>query len=102
MNDTRTITDCDAATIETTFEGRWGIWLSGTGRWWAAFRGPLSAADQAAGCVPFLRAATPGQLTRDIRAQEELRTPAAPPTAAIRPAQPSAASPSGQPGQRHA
>lgn len=73
MTDTRTPADRTAAAIKTEFEGRWGIWLSGTGRWWAAYRGPLSAADQAAGCVPFLRAANPGQLTDGIRQQERLR-----------------------------
>ncbi len=73
MTDTRTPADRTAAAIETEFESRWGIWLSGTGRWWAAYRGPLSAADQTAGCVPFLRAATPGQLAQDIRRQEHLR-----------------------------
>jgi hypothetical protein len=73
MTHTRTPADHAAAAIEAEFDGRWGIWLSGTGRWWAAYRGPLTAADQTAGCVPFLRAATLGQLTQDIRQQEHLR-----------------------------
>jgi hypothetical protein len=38
-----------AATAEAGFDGRWGIWLSDTGQWWAARRQALSAEEMAAG-----------------------------------------------------
>jgi hypothetical protein len=67
-----TVTDQTALAIETAFNGRWHAWLSDTGRWWAARKHPLTAAALTAGCLPFLTAATPDQLTSLIRAQEEL------------------------------
>jgi hypothetical protein len=61
---------CTLETLDAAFGGRWGIWLSDTGRWWAARRAALSAAELAAGCVPFVRADTPDQLADRIQAQE--------------------------------
>jgi hypothetical protein len=61
---------CTLETLDAAFGGRWGIWLSDTGRWWAARRAALSAAELAAGCVPFVRADTPHQLADRIQAQE--------------------------------
>ena len=61
-----------AKTLEAVFGGRWGIWLSETGRWWATRRASLTAAELAAGCVPYLRAETASQLAEHIQAQEEL------------------------------
>jgi hypothetical protein len=58
--------------LEAAFDGRWGIWLSDTGRWWAARRSALSSAELSAGCVPFLRADGPSELADRIRSQEEL------------------------------
>jgi hypothetical protein len=49
------------------------LWLSGTGRLWANWQAELSAAEQAAGCVPFLHADTAEALAGQIRAQEALR-----------------------------
>jgi hypothetical protein len=60
--------------LEAAFDSRWGIWLSDTGHWWASRRDSLSAAGLAAGCVPFLRAGTPGELTELIQEQEAQRT----------------------------
>jgi hypothetical protein len=51
----------------------WALWHSGTGRWWASFRPDLSAAEQSAGCVPFLHADEPEALAGQIRAQEARR-----------------------------
>jgi hypothetical protein len=51
----------------------WALWISGTGRWWASRRDALSAADLAAGCVPFLHADTPESLAAQLRAQKALR-----------------------------
>ncbi len=62
-----------AAATGQEFPG-WTLWLSGTGRLWASWRAELSAAEQAAGCVPFLHADTHAALAVQIRAQEALRT----------------------------
>ena len=61
-----------AKTLEAVFGGRWGVWLSDTGRWWATRRAALTAAELTAGCVPFLRADTEALLAEHIQAQEEL------------------------------
>jgi hypothetical protein len=65
---------CTLETLDATFGGRWGIWLSETGRWWAARRNALTAAEFSAGCVPFLRADGPAELAERIRAQEGMVT----------------------------
>lgn len=62
--------------LEAAFGGRWGIWLSDTGRWWAARRSALSSAELSAGCVPFLRADGPSQLAERIQSQEEMASQA--------------------------
>ncbi len=49
------VTSQAAAALSQEFPG-WTLWVSGTGRWWASRRDALSAAEQAAGCVPFLHA----------------------------------------------
>jgi hypothetical protein len=61
-----------AAALTVEFPG-WTLWLSGTGRWWASWQAELSAAEQAAGCVPFLHADSPEALAGQLRAQEALR-----------------------------
>ena len=71
MND-QFAASCTLESLEAAFGGRWGIWLSDTGRWWAARRAALSAAESSAGCVPFLRADTPDQLAERIQSQEKL------------------------------
>ena len=58
--------------IEAACEDRWGIWLSDTGRWWAACNRSLTASDLNAGCVPFLRADSPAELADAIRQQDRL------------------------------
>lgn len=58
--------------LEAEFGDRWDVWLSDTGRWWAARRNAMSAAELGARCVHFLRAADPTELARLVRAQEEL------------------------------
>jgi hypothetical protein len=60
------------AALSQEFPG-WTLWLSGTGRWWASWRDELSAAELAAGCVPFLHADSPGALAAQLLAQEALR-----------------------------
>jgi hypothetical protein len=62
--------------IENAFGGRWGVWCSDTGCWWASRRHTLSAAQLTAGCVPFLRAADPDQLANCIAAQDDLEAQA--------------------------
>jgi hypothetical protein len=61
-----------AATAEAEFDGRWGIWLSDTGQWWAARRQALSAEELAAGCVPHFQADSPDELRDRIRDEEAL------------------------------
>ncbi len=56
--------------METACNGRWSIWLSDTGRWWAARNRVLDAAALNAGCVPFLRADSHGELAGRIREQD--------------------------------
>ena len=74
--------------IEAAFAGRWGVWVSDTGWWWATRTRALSAEELSAGCVPHLHADDPGELTERIRSQEHLhpagpdaaeRTPPCPP-----------------------
>lgn len=72
MNNTDTSHGHTAALLEAAVDGRWRIWLSDTGHWWATRREPLSANTLTAGCVPFLRAGNPDELTGQIREQEEL------------------------------
>ncbi len=63
---------CTMETLEAAFGGRWGIWLSDTGRWWAARRAALTGPELSAGCVPFLRADTPGQLAERMQTQDQI------------------------------
>ena len=58
--------------IEAACEDRWGIWLSDTGRWWAARNRSLTVSDLNAGCVPFVRAGSPAELADAIREQDGL------------------------------
>ena len=74
--DEHTAAICTMEELEAAFGGRWGIWLSDTGRWWAARRSALSSAELAAGCVPFLRADGPSQLAERIQSQEEMASQA--------------------------
>jgi hypothetical protein len=75
MNTTGTNHHHTAALLEAAFDERWGIWLSDTGHWWATRREPLNANALNAGCVSFLRAGNPDELTGQIREQEELCPP---------------------------
>lgn len=58
--------------IEAEFGGRWGVWLSDTGRWWAARTASLTSVQLNAGCVPFIQADNPDELTERIREQDRL------------------------------
>jgi|GEM_PF-987503 len=66
------ITTATAEAIEANFGGRWGVWLSDTGRWWAARTGALTSAQLNAGCVPYIQADTPDELTERIGEQDRL------------------------------
>jgi len=77
-NDAQDDSDSTATAIEDTFSGRFGIWRSTTGRWWAARRHALTAAETSAGCQPFIHADDPETLTRRIQEQENLRPPPPP------------------------
>jgi hypothetical protein len=56
--------------IESEFPG-WGLWHSGTGRWWA-FRtaaNPLTISQLRAGCQLIVQANTPDTLRGEIRTE---------------------------------
>ena len=74
------VTGPAAAALSREFPA-WALWVSGTGRWWASRRGDISAAQRAAGCVPFLHADGPDALAGQLRAQEAI-TDTTPPTLA--------------------
>lgn len=67
-----------AAAIETACDHRWALWLSDTGTRWAARTVRLTAAQVTAGCVPFLRADTPGELAAAISDQDRAGPPQLP------------------------
>jgi hypothetical protein len=72
MSEKHSLTGAD---IETACSERWAVWQSDTGQWWAARTQPLTASQLTAGCVPFLRAATPEELTQAISQEERLTDP---------------------------
>ncbi len=53
----------DPATVIRQQYPGWTIWVSDTRRWWAFRKVELTAADIAAGCVPFLHADDPAAST---------------------------------------
>jgi hypothetical protein len=65
-------TAATAEAIEADFGGRWIVWFSDTGRWWAARTAVLTSAQINAGCVPFIEADSPDDLTGRIRQQDPL------------------------------
>ena len=67
-------TTATAEAIEADFGGRWGVWLSDTGRWWAARTSALTSAQLNAGCVPFIQADNPDELAERIREQDRLNS----------------------------
>jgi hypothetical protein len=75
MDHTQPSITSTAEALENMFGGRWGVWLSDTGRWWASRRDALTAAELGEGCVPFIRADTTDELAERIQEQEELCSP---------------------------
>jgi hypothetical protein len=76
QTDERAVTESTAddkrvSEIEAEFP-RWQVWISDTGRWWAALRPALTPGQTAAGCVPYLRAADRDELLLRVREQEDL------------------------------
>jgi hypothetical protein len=69
----RTVTDEEsdgARALTAEFGARWRIWRSDTGRWWAARRTGLTAAESAAGREPFLHADTAAGLAERLTEDE--------------------------------
>lgn len=60
------------AAIESSADGRWGVWLSDTGWWWAARTRALTAYELSAGCVPYIHADDSHELAERIREQDHL------------------------------
>jgi hypothetical protein len=56
--------------LEAICGRRWAVWLSDTGIWWAARIGRLTTEQTSSGCVPFLKADSPGELAASIRDQD--------------------------------
>jgi hypothetical protein len=94
MSDKHANLPATVAAIEATFGGRWGVWFSDTGWWWAARTQALTASELSAGCIPFIQADNAGELTERIREQERLQQSAIPGHA--RPVKPLAQSPSSE------
>jgi hypothetical protein len=55
--------------LEAEFEN-WHVWMSDTGRWWAARKATLTAAESSAGCAQYLGADSPRDLRNQIAAEE--------------------------------
>jgi hypothetical protein len=64
MND-----ETGAAEIEAEF-GNWHVWMSDTGRWWAARKATLTAAESSTGCAQYLESDSPEELRDQIAAEE--------------------------------
>lgn len=80
MSEEHQTTTPAAEAIEAEFGGRWGAWLSDTGRWWATRTDALTSAQLNAGCVPFIQADSPDELTERIRDQDQISPDLAPGT----------------------
>jgi hypothetical protein len=65
--------EAGAAEIEAEFED-WHVWMSDTGRWWAARKATLTAAESSSGCAQYLESDSPGGLRDQIAAEETLST----------------------------
>jgi hypothetical protein len=63
--------EAGAAEIEAEFK-EWHVWMSDTGRWWAARKATLTAAESSAGCAQYLESDAPGDLRDQIVAEEAL------------------------------
>lgn len=63
--------EAGAAEIEAEFEN-WHVWMSDTGRWWAARKATLTAAESSTGCAQYLESDSPGGLREQIVAEETL------------------------------
>jgi hypothetical protein len=72
MDDLNPTVTATVTAIESEFGSRWGVWLSDTGQWWAARTWAMTAAEEAAGCVPYIQARDPGELRQQIRDEEAL------------------------------
>jgi hypothetical protein len=72
MSDNDPSVGATVAAIEAIFTGRWGVWLSDTGWWWATRTQALTAEELSAGCAPFVHADNPDELTERVRQQERL------------------------------
>jgi hypothetical protein len=77
MNDPDGSLSVPAAAIEASFDGRWAIWLSDTGWWWATRTRALTSMEVSAGCVPHLQADSLEELAERICQQDGLAERAA-------------------------
>ena len=63
--------DTREAAIESDYK-RWRVWLSDSGKWWAARKGALTAGELSVGAVPYLQADDTDELRQKIEAEEQL------------------------------
>jgi hypothetical protein len=56
-----------------TKTGGWGLWVSATGRWWAAYGSVLTPRQIDAGCAPLVYSDDAEGLATRLREQEILR-----------------------------
>jgi hypothetical protein len=63
--------EAGTADLEAEFED-WHVWMSDTGRWWAARKATLTAAESSAGCAQYLEAEVRGDLRELIAAENAL------------------------------
>lgn len=75
MSNAHTTATVIADAIEAGCEHRWGVWLSDTGKWWAARTHALTAEALTAGCMPFLQSDNPDELATQIGEQDQLWLP---------------------------
>jgi hypothetical protein len=62
--------DATVAELEAWFPA-WWVWVSDTHYWWASRRDQLTSADQNAGLVPYLRAASADDLANLLTEQDQ-------------------------------
>jgi hypothetical protein len=70
MNNQDDSLSASVAAIEAAFDGRWALWLSDTGWWWATRTSALTPAEVSAGRVPHLQASSLDELAERIRQQD--------------------------------
>lgn len=72
MSDQNPSVTATAAAIEDATDGRWIVWLSETGWWWASRTRSLTAHELSSGSIHYIQADEPCELSDRIRHQDAL------------------------------